>query len=189
MKVYKLERETGTGHKNDKVYLLGLFGAENVVVTREQLKTAIVSKKVCVVNMKVTKNNRLVKVEDKVAWLNVRLVSYDVNNGICEVQIQSDELDQVNEFISGIERKVITEGCTDRGCVYGYKEGNAQGVHDIIIRWVHIDQVVRTLKTIPHKFGLGHLLSARNHENFAYMTDEQFGNLVDYLRNNLNCKG
>lgn len=189
MKVYKMEKETGTGHKNDKVYLTGLFGADSVVVTREQLKGAIVNKKVCVVNMKVTKNNRLVKVEDRVAWLNVELVSYDVNNGVCEVHIQSDEIDQVNQFIAGIERKVITEGCTDKGCVYGYKDGDKQGVHDIIVRWVHIDQVVRTLKQIPHKFAISHLLSARGHENFSYMSEEQFGNLVDYLKNNLNCRG
>lgn len=186
MKVYRMLNESGSGHKEDKVELIG-FKGEKAIVTRGELKEAIRSKKVCVTNMTVTQNNRLVKVAEKVSWLNVSMVSYDVNNGICEVKLKSDELDQINEFIVGIERKVITEGCTDKGCAYGFTKDASDGQHSVIVRWVHIDQVVRTLKGIPHKFSMKALREARGHENFSYMSDEQFGMLCHYLESNLTC--
>lgn len=186
MEVYKMLNESGSRHKEDKVELIS-FKGDKLTVTRGELKDAIRNKQICVVNVALTQSNRLVKVAEKVSWLNVSMISYDVNNGICEVKLKSDELDQINEFIVGIERKVITEGCTDKGCAYGFTKDAVDGQHSVIVRWVHIDQVVRTLKGIPHKFSMKALRNARAHENFSYMTDGQFGNLCHYLESNLTC--
>ena len=187
MECYKMIETKGTGHKND-IVILTSFSGKKVEMTREKLKTAIMNNQLCVTNMDVTKNGRLVKVADKVAWLNVDLLSYDVNNGICEVHVQSDNMIQINEFMTGVER-AMSGYAGDKGYSYDYKDKNKNGVHDVIVRWIHIDNVVNTLKHISHRFDMTGLTDKRMnaHQNFSYMTDEQFSNLTNYLANNLYC--
>jgi hypothetical protein len=181
--------ELGTKHKDDAVVLKSFSGEVELTMTREKLKSAIINHQLCVTNMTVTKNNRLVKVADKVDWLNVELLSYDVNNGFCEVHVQSDNINQINEFMVGIERAIITESSNGNSCSYEYKDANAYGAHDIVVRYLHIDNVVNALQHISHKFDLNSLQRKRDdrHQNFSYLTDSQFYNLCDYLRRMLNC--
>lgn len=189
MKCLKMVEAKGTGHKND-IVILKDFDDKEVKLTREELKAAIVNHKLCVTNMEVTKSNRLVKVTDKVAWVNVELLSYDANNGICEVHMKSDNLDQLNEFMLSVNKNTISESEQDASVVYSYVESDKNGKHDLVIRWIHIDMVVNALQNISHVFALNKLLNAREeyNQNFAYMSDNQFSSLVDYLNNMLYCK-
>lgn len=192
MKCLKMIEAKGTGHKNDIVILKTLEGNKKVEMTREELKTAIINQKLCVTNMEVTKNNRLVKTNDKVAWVNIELLSFDMSNGICEVHIKSDNLNQINEFLTTIGKYTLSDETinSDESVVYTLIDSDVEGKHDVVVRWVHIDMVLNAFKEITHLFAVEKLVGEREkgNPNFSYMTDEQFASLVAYLRDNLNCK-
>lgn len=188
MKCLKMIEAKGTGHKEDSVILL-TFDGEKVVYTRGDLKAAILNKDLCVSNMEVTKNNRLVKTSERIAWLNADMLSYDVNNGICEMHLQSDNIDQINEFMFGVEKIILSDSENDASISYTYNKDNKNGKYDVIVRWIHVDGVVNSLAKLPHKFDMTALLSEREkgNQNFVYMTNEQFGSLTHYLNTHLNC--
>lgn len=176
----------------EKVELLSFGGdGDSIVMSRSDLKRRIMEGTVMVTNMSLDKAGRLVKSEEKVGWLNIDLISYDVNNGICEVEIHTDNKDLVNEFMTNLERGILFAGdivYTNEACEYQVVNDSETGKFDVIIRWIHIDKVVMALMNIPHIFKTIHLINLRKTENFAYMSDEQFYDLVNYLKSSLNSK-
>lgn len=190
---------SGSGHKNDEVVLRDApLGDESIVMTREQVKSLISDKKILVRNMDI-KGKRLMKVDPRITWLNASLLSYDVSNGICEVLVQTDCLEQVNEFNSYLGRKTVDTRkigevpkdkfvvMNDESCLYRENSDAENGQISVVNRWVHIDDVVRALSKIPHLFDIHNMDEKRgkNHKNFAYLTDEQYVNLRNYLFSNL----
>lgn len=189
MQILELIKDGGN-HKNSVMELLS-FDGKKVSMTRQELKELLINKGIMVTNMELSKSGRLVKVDKRVAWLYINLISYDVSNGICEVEINTDNKDLVNQFMTNLERGILFAGdivYTNESCEYQVNKNSKTGELSIIIRWIHIDKLVTALYDVPHVFKPGHLLNMRNTENFAYMSDEQFGNLVDYLTRSLNSK-
>ena len=119
--------------------------------------------------------------------LNVELLSYDYSNGVCEVLIKSDDKEEMNEFLFAVEREAITSDGDFYDYSYHSRDNKTYKQNQVLVRWLHIDSVVKALKGLRHIFRMDLLLKARANQNpnFAYMNESQFYCLTDYIKNNL----
>jgi hypothetical protein len=172
-------------------YIVKTMDGEETEIPAEQLREMTKNGECVLVNYKMDKTGALKKCENHVAWLNAKLTSYDVNTGMCSLEVQSDSREIINALMANLNREPVFDTLgrinPKAQCEYYPETASGLGEHRVVLRWMKIDDILNALSPLPTEMNIAFLKSERasGNENFSYMTDRQFNDLIDYVNHSL----